>query len=285
MIRLPPLRLSRLALELGGTLESARGGEEAHGLCALGDCAETGASAIVPILRALRGAAPAEGILLVQSGVAALDSLKTSLVVWRHPHASYVVARLLERAQGEQPEPELGTGVELGKHVVLERGVRLGDRVKVGHGSVIGSRGFGWVSSPEGAALAMPHLGGVRVEADVSLGALVTIDAGVLAPTRIGRGTKIDAHCHVGHNVVIGEDCFLAAQTGIAGSTRIGNRVRMGGQVGIADHLEIGDGAEIAAKSGVISDIPAGSVYAGYPARPRMEWLRAAAVELRGRGA
>ncbi len=123
----------------------------------------------------------------------------------------------------------------------------------------------------------MPQLGGVVIEDDVTIGPLCTIDAGTLSPTRIRRGAKLDAHVHVGHNAEIGEGSIVAAQCGFAGSVKIGRGVLVGGQVGIADHVTVGDGARIAAKSGVIGDVPPGATVAGYPAVPRMRWLRALA--------
>jgi len=115
----------------------------------------------------------------------------------------------------------------------------------------------------------IPQLGGVVIEDDVAIGPLTTVDAGTLAPTRVRRGAKIDAHCHVGHNCDIGEGALVAAQSGFAGSVVVGRNVLIGGQVGIADHVRVGDGARIAAKSGVIGDVPAGAVVAGYPAVSR----------------
>ncbi len=126
-----------------------------------------------------------------------------------------------------------------------------------------------------GAVRPVPQLGGVVIEDDVVIGPLCTVDAGTLGPTRIRRGAKLDAHVHVGHNGDIGEGTIIAAQCGFAGSVTIGRGVLVGGQVGVADHVTIGDGARIAAKSGVIGDVPAGATYAGYPAVPRMRWLRA----------
>jgi UDP-3-O-[3-hydroxymyristoyl] glucosamine N-acyltransferase len=125
---------------------------------------------------------------------------------------------------------------------------------------------------------AVPQLGGVVIEDDVVIGPLSTVDAGTLSPTRIRRGAKLDAHVHVGHNVDIGEGTIVAAQCGFAGSARIGRGVLVGGQAGIADHVVVGDGARIAAKSGVIGDVAPGATVAGYPAVPRIRWLRALAI-------
>src|SRR5262249_49385363 len=124
---------------------------------------------------------------------------------------------------------------------------------------------------------AIPQLGGVVIEPGAVIGPLCTVDAGTLSPTRVGRGAKIDAQCHLGHNVRIGDGTMIAAQSGFAGSVSVGKDALVGGQVGVADHVTIGDDARIAAKSGVIGDVPAGAVVAGYPAVPRARWLRALA--------
>jgi UDP-3-O-[3-hydroxymyristoyl] glucosamine N-acyltransferase len=168
----------------------------------------------------------------------------------------------------------IGDGVSLAPHVHLYPGVTIGNNVRIGTGSVVGQPGFGWVQSPQGELRAMPHVGGVVVGDNVTLGAHVTVDAGVMEATRIARSCHIDSHVHVAHNVEMGEGCMLAAQSGIAGSSRIGEGVQMGGQVGVADHVDIGEQATIAAKSGVIGDVPAKAVFAGYPAIDRMRWLR-----------
>jgi UDP-3-O-[3-hydroxymyristoyl] glucosamine N-acyltransferase len=130
----------------------------------------------------------------------------------------------------------------------------------------------------------MPQLGGVVIEDDAVIGPLCTIDAGTLAPTRIRRGAKLDAHVHVAHNCDIGEGAIIAAQSGFAGSVTVGKGVLVGGQVGVADHVTIGDFARIAAKSGVIGDVPPGAIVAGYPAVPRSRWLRALARAYRELG-
>jgi UDP-3-O-[3-hydroxymyristoyl] glucosamine N-acyltransferase len=108
----------------------------------------------------------------------------------------------------------------------------------------------------------------------VEIGALCTVDAGTVRPTVIGSHTKLDAHVHVGHNVVLGSRCMVAAQVGFAGSVEVGDDVWIGGQAGFADHVRVGRGARIAAKSGVIADVSEGAVVAGFPSRPKAEWLR-----------
>ena len=202
---------------------------------------------------------------------------------WVHPHAAAALAYVLDRAIVEEAAPIVGEGCRVHPTAVLGPRVVLGARVVVGPGAVLGGPGFGWVVTEQGASRPMPQLGGVVLEDDVYGGPLCTIDGGTLGPTRIGRGTKLDAHVHVGHNVTIGEGCIVAAQAGFAGSVTLGRGVLVGGQAGIADHVTVGDGARIAAKAGVIGDVPAGAVVAGYPAIARARWLRGVAEAFRKR--
>ena len=111
-------------------------------------------------------------------------------------------------------------------------------------------------------------LGNVAIGDDVEIGACTTIDRATLETTRIGRGTKIDNHVHIGHNVTIGESCVVCGMVGISGSVTIGDRVRLGGGVGVGDHVRIGDQAVVAAGSGVASNVAAGAFVSGYPAMP-----------------
>jgi len=174
--------------------------------------------------------------------------------------------------------------VELGEECVLHSGVqirercRLGDRVVVQNGAVIGSDGFGFARDEAGRYQKIPQVGIVVLEDDVEIGALVAIDRAALHETRVGRGTKIDNLVQIGHSVSIGSDTVLAGQVGIAGSTRIGSRVTLAGQVGVAGHLTVGDGVIASAQSGIPSSVEAGAFVSGYPAIDNRAWLKSSAV-------
>ncbi len=150
--------------------------------------------------------------------------------------------------------------------------VRIGDRVRVGPGCVLGADGFGFAAERAGLHR-IPQIGRVEIGDDVELGANCTVDRGTLGATAIGAGTKIDNLVQVGHNVVIGRDVCIAAQTGLSGSVTIADGAMLGGQVGVADHLTIGAGAQVGAKSGVGGHVPAGARVAGYPAVDVKQWL------------
>jgi UDP-3-O-[3-hydroxymyristoyl] glucosamine N-acyltransferase len=134
-------------------------------------------------------------------------------------------------------------------------------------GTVIGSDGFGFAAVC-GVHHKIPQIGIVVIEDDVSIGANVTIDRARFEKTVIGRGTKIDNLVQIAHNVEVGENSIIVAQSGISGSTQVGKNVIMAGQSGAVGHITIGDNSIIAAKSGVAKSLPAGSRVFGYPARP-----------------
>jgi UDP-3-O-[3-hydroxymyristoyl] glucosamine N-acyltransferase len=159
---------------------------------------------------------------------------------------------------------------------VLER-CRLGARVVLHAGAVVGSDGFGYLWDGE-RHRKVPQLGIVRVEDDVEIGANATVDRATLGETVIGRGTKIDNLVQVGHNVVVGEHSILCGQAGIAGSTRIGRRVTLAGQVGVSDHVSIGDGAIATGQAGIVrgASIEPGAVVSGMPTMPHRDFLRSA---------
>ena len=218
--------------------------------------------------------AQARGAFLLIEGALAERQDVAALPGWFHPHAAWALAELLDGGDAPADEPVIGDGCRIGRGAVMMPRVRLGARVTIGAGAVIGDAGFGFAIGPDGTTRSIPHLGGVFIEDDVHIGALCTVAAGTISPTILRKGVKLDAQVHVAHNCEIGEGTVIAAQSGVAGSVVIGRGVMMGGQVGIADHVTIGDGARIAAKSGVIGDVAAGTTVAGYPAVERHRWLR-----------
>ena len=153
--------------------------------------------------------------------------------------------------------------------VVLYAGVELGDRVVLHAGTVLGADGFGFVFDGT-RQVKIPQIGHLEVGSDVEIGANSCIDRGALDETVVGEGTKIDNLCQIAHNVQVGANAVISAQTGIAGSSRIGSHATIGGQVGIADYCRIDDHAVVGAQCGVPSRkrVPAGEVYWGTPARP-----------------
>ncbi len=179
---------------------------------------------------------------------------------------------------------------KIGADALIYCGVRIGSGVEIGerfvahYNAVIGSDGFSFVT-PEPSAteearnsfsVSQPHqaqvyhriasTASVKIGDDVEIGAAATIDKGTVADTVIGRGTKIDNHVQVGHNVRLGQDCLLCAHVAIAGSSVLGDRVVLGGQAGVGDHLVIGDDVIAAGATAILSNVPAGRVMMGYPA-------------------
>lgn len=180
------------------------------------------------------------------------------------------------------PDVEIGRDCHLYPNVTIYPGAEIGDRVVVHAGAVLGSDGFGYVRDAKtGRYEKFPQIGRLIIEDDVEIGANSTIDRGALDVTRIRRGTKIDNLVHVGHNVEIGEDVVIAAQTGLSGSAVVEKNVIIGGQVGIADHVRIEKGAILGAQSGIPSKKVIrgkGVVFWGTPARPIKEYLKELAV-------
>lgn len=169
----------------------------------------------------------------------------------------------------------IGAGARIGEdcilypRVTLYAEVRLGRRVVIHSGAVLGSDGFGYVRG-EGRYWKFPQLGGLEIADDVEIGANTTLDRGALENTRIGAGVKIDNLVQIAHNVQVSEHAVIAAQTGISGSSVIERNAVLGGQVGIADHCTVEEGAVCGAQAGIPSGkkIRKGQVVWGTPARP-----------------
>jgi UDP-3-O-[3-hydroxymyristoyl] glucosamine N-acyltransferase len=168
---------------------------------------------------------------------------------------------------------QIGSNVVVHPHVVVYPDVRIGSNVKLFAGARIGVDGFGYTNSDEGL-VKIPHVGGCILGDDVEVGANTCIDRGSLGTTEIQDGVKIDNLVHIAHNVIVGKNSQMAAQVGVAGSTKIGPGTMWGGQSGAAGHLEIGDRTKVAAKSGVTEDTLADSKVAGFPSRSLNEFLK-----------
>ncbi|HMO40020.1 MAG TPA: UDP-3-O-(3-hydroxymyristoyl)glucosamine N-acyltransferase [Saprospiraceae bacterium] len=179
----------------------------------------------------------------------------------------------------------IGKNVVLGENVILHPGVRIlqdctiGDHCVLHPNVVIGSDGFGFAPQADGTYRKIRHTGNVIIEQHVEIGAGTTIDRATIGATIIRSGVKLDNLIQVAHNVEIGENTVIAAQTGIAGSTKIGKNCRIGGQVGFAGHINIADGTQIQAQSGIASHVtePNTALF-GSPAIPYNSYVRAYAV-------
>ena len=200
------------------------------------------------------------------------------------------------------PFVSIGDRVKLGKRVTIHPGVVIGNDVKIGDdcllypnitvyhsciigsrviihsGTVIGSDGFGFAKDEHGNHVKWPHTGTVQIDDDVEIGSNVSIDRGTFTKTHIMQGTKMDNLIQIGHNVTIGENSLVVALVGIGGSTSLGKNVVIGGHVAIKGHIHLDDGVMVAAKSGVHSNVPKGTIVSGYPAIPHKDWLKASII-------
>jgi UDP-3-O-[3-hydroxymyristoyl] glucosamine N-acyltransferase len=179
------------------------------------------------------------------------------------------------------PNVVIGENVKIGNHVTIHPGVVvyadcvIGNHVTIHSGSIIGSDGFGFAPKEDGSYQKVPQLGNVVIEDDVEIGANTTIDRATIGSTFIRKGVKLDNQIQIAHNVEIGSNSVIAAQTGVSGSTKIGKNVMAGGQVGFSGHIAIADGIKIAGKTGVTkSFLTANMTLTGYPAAEQKQSLR-----------
>lgn len=219
---------------------------------------------------------------------------------WEAVHPSAVIHESVQFGEGCRvgPNAVIGAGCVIGDNVtirataVLEHnvvigqdstihcgvnvgyGTRIGARCTVQAGSVLGSEGYGFAPDAGGHYHAIPHTGSVIIEDDVHIGANCAIDRGTYSETRLKSGVKIDNLVHIAHNVEIGEDTLLTAQTAVAGSSKIGKHVIASGQTGVLDHRVVADGAILLHRCGVTEDIPTAGKWAGTPARPMKDYVR-----------
>lgn len=170
------------------------------------------------------------------------------------------------------PNSFIGDNVVIGDNVIIFAGARIYSETIIGNfctihsGTIIGADGFGFAPNPDGTYAKIPQIGNVILEDYVDIGAATTIDRATMGSTIIRKGVKLDNQIQIAHNVEIGENTVIAAQTGVAGSTKIGKNCIIGGQVGIAGHITIGDNVRIQAQTGVGRNIKESEIIQGSPA-------------------
>ncbi len=179
------------------------------------------------------------------------------------------------------PGVYIAENVRIGNNTTVHAGVKIyedcviGNDVIIHAGTVIGSDGFGFAPQPDGSYQKVPQIGNVIIEDQVEIGANTTIDRATMGSTIIKKGVKLDNLIQIAHNVEIGSQTVIAAQTGISGSTKLGQKIMIGGQAGIAGHLNIADGVKIAGGAGVTKNLDGeGKSYAGFPAEEAKQSLK-----------
>ena len=183
------------------------------------------------------------------------------------------------------PHVYIGDNTKLGKNCTINPGVTIyhdcviGEGCIIHAGTVIGSDGFGFAPQSENEYMKIPQLGNVIIEDNVEIGANVTIDRATMGSTIIHKGVKLDNLIQIGHNVEVGENSVMAAQTGIAGSTRVGKNCMFGGQVGLTGHIKIASGTKVGAQGGILGDVKEeNSVIIGSPAIELRSFLKSSVI-------
>jgi UDP-3-O-[3-hydroxymyristoyl] glucosamine N-acyltransferase len=216
-----------------------------------------------------------------------------------HPTASIAPTARIGENPSIGPFVAIGDGVTIGSNAVLRAHVviyeeakigddflahshstvrefcRIGNRVILQNGVVVGGDGFGFAKRADGSHFKIVQSGVTVIEDDVEIQTLTSVDRAAMGETRVKRGAKIDSLVQIGHACVVGEDNIICAQTGLAGSSVLEKSVLLAGQVGISGHLTIHDNAVVYAQSGIGGDVEAGAVMSGSPAFEAREWLRA----------
>ncbi len=169
---------------------------------------------------------------------------------------------------------EIGSDCIIFSNISIRENCRIGNRVIIHSGTVIGSDGFGYHKNESGQYVKIPQIGNVVIEDDVEIGSNVSIDRAAMGSTIIKKGTKLDNLIQIAHNVIIGENTAISAQSGISGSTKLGNNCILAGQVGVADHIEICDNVILMAQSGVSRNVNKPGFYFGTPIKEHRTALK-----------
>ncbi|GAC1701214.1 MAG: UDP-3-O-(3-hydroxymyristoyl)glucosamine N-acyltransferase [Candidatus Acidiferrum sp.] len=219
-------------------------------------------------------------------------------------HPTAVIAKSAHIGEGAHIGPycfvdedaQIGRGAVLHSFVTIYRGAKIGDdffahahavvrelcqignRVILQNGAIIGGDGLGFAKRQDGTWYKMAQSGPAVLEDDVEVQSNACVDRATVGETRVERGAKLDDLVLVGHASQVGANSMLCGQAGLAGSTKIGDGCILAGQVGTAGHLSVGDGSVITAKSGIPNDVPAHSLYSGYPAVDNRQWLKTVAA-------
>lgn len=169
---------------------------------------------------------------------------------------------------------KVGAATQLYPNITIRENCVIGERVIIHSGTVVGSDGFGFVPDENNHYDKIPQVGNVVIEDDVEIGANVTIDRAMLGSTVIKKGVKLDNLIQIAHNVIVGENTVMSAQSGISGSTTVGRNCMIAGQVGLVNHIHITDGTIIGAQAGVSKSITKPGFYVGSPIKEGREFLR-----------
>jgi UDP-3-O-[3-hydroxymyristoyl] glucosamine N-acyltransferase len=224
-----------------------------------------------------------------QSGVDKLAYVDPSAKIGKNVFigAFTYIAENVEIADGCKINTQtyIGAGSKIGENCTFFPGVKIyhnsviGSRVIIHSNTVIGSDGFGFAPQSDGTYNKIPQIGNVIIEDDVEIGANTTVDRATMGSTIVKKGAKIDNLIQIAHNVEIGENTVLAAQSGVSGSTKVGANSVIGGQVGIAGHLTLAKGTHIGAQAGLIFNITEeNKQWHGSPAQPLRNWMRASVI-------
>ncbi len=179
------------------------------------------------------------------------------------------------------PQVHIGDNVKIGDDCIIYPGVKIYDNCVIGNrciihaGAVIGADGFGFAPQADGTYKKIHQIGNVVLEDDVEIGANTTVDCGTMESTIIRKGVKLDNLIQIAHNVEVGQNTVMAAQTGISGSTKVGKNCMFGGQVGLGGHITVGDKVILGAQSGVAQNIKSNQTLLGSPAFDIKKAMRA----------